>query len=170
MYESLGFDSTDILMLKDHLNANIISVKNFFMTYATAQFDNRIRDNIQLLFCASEKEKQQLLKNVYDYNEAMIRVSGYPVLDALSDKREKLILIAPGERRQFCIYENSKHYLFSESRFFKLYNALLTDSRLHKTIRENGYELAVLLPQSIEKFKKLLHSDENVRIYSMSDR
>ncbi len=170
VYESLGFDSTDILMLKDHLNANIISVKNFFMTYATAQFDNRIRDNIQLLFCASEKEKQQLLKNVYDYNEAMIRVSGYPVLDALSDKREKLILIAPGERRQFCIYENSKHYLFSESRFFKLYNALLTDSRLHKTIRENGYELAVLLPQSIEKFKKLFHSDENVRIYSMSDR
>lgn len=170
VYESLGFDQTDILLLKDHFNAKIISIKNFFMTYATAQFDNRIRDNVQLFFCASETEKQHLLKNVYDYNEAMIRVSGYPVLDALSDKREKLILIAPGERRQFCIYENSKHYLFSESRFFKLYNALLTDSRLHKTVRENGYELAFLLPQSIEKFGKLFHSDENVRIYSMSDQ
>ena len=170
VYESLAFTKKDILFLKDMFNARIVSVKNFFMTYATAQFDNRLRDNIQMFFCASEVEKRHILKNVYDYDEAMIRVTGYPMLDAISDKKEKLILIAPGERRQFCIYENSDHYRFSESRFFKLYNALLTDTELLRSLKENGYELALLIPRSIEKFKRLFYSDKAVRLYGMSEQ
>lgn len=170
VYESLAFSKKDILFLKDLFNAKIVSVKNFFMTYSTAQFDNRLRDNIQMFFCASETEKKHILRKVYDYDETMIRVTGYPMLDALSDKKDKLILIAPSERRQFCIYENSDHYRFSESRFFKLYNALLTDTELLQRLRENNYELALLIPQSIEKFKKLFYSDKTVHLYGISEQ
>ena len=168
VYEALGFHQKDLLFLKDLFHAKIISVKNFFMTYASAQFDNRLRDNIQMFFCASEREKQHILKSVYDYDEAMVSISGYPLLDMLHNQKEKLILVAPSERRQFCIYENSEHYRFSESRFFKLYNAILTDSELRRRLKDYGYELVLLLPPSIEKFSRLFYSDKYIRVCGFS--
>ncbi len=168
VYESLLFSKQDILFLKDLLTAKIVSVKDFFITYGTAQFDNRLRDNMQLFFCASEKEKEHILRSIYDYDESMVRVTGYPILDTLSDAREKLILLAPGDRQQFCIYENSDFYRFSESRFFKLYNDILTDASLHAALKEKGYRIAVMLPYSIEKFLKLFFSDELVTLYPCS--
>ncbi len=170
VYESLMFSKTDILLLKDLFLAKIVSVKDFFITYGTAQFDNRLRDNIQLFFCASEKEKQHLLRKVYDYDASMIRVTGYPILDTLSDEKEKLILIVPGDRRQFCIYENSDYYRFSESRFFKLYNDILTDGRLHTALKENGYRIAVMLPYSVEKFLPLFASDDVVSLHHCNSK
>ena len=164
VYESLMFNKNDLLMLRDLLSAKIISDKNFFITYGTAQFDNRLRDNIQFFFCASEKEKQHILREVYDYDEAMIRLTGYPILDTLSDEREKLILIAPGDRRQFCIYKNSDYYRFSESRFFRLYNDLLTDNRLHSALKEKGYRIALMLPFTIEKYLPLFASSDVITL------
>ncbi len=166
VYESLLFSSKDMLFLKDLINTKIVSVKNFFITYGTAQFDNRLRDNTQLFFCASRKEKEHILRGVYDYDESIVKVTGYPVLDILSDAKEKLILIAPDDRRQFCIYENSDYYSFSESRFFRLYNDILTDVRLHEALKQHGYKLAVLMPYSAEKYLQLFHSDEYVQLYT----
>lgn len=170
VYESLGFSEKDKLFLRDLFNAKIVSVKNFFMTAATAQFDNRLRDNTQIFFCASEKEKEHILKNVYDYDSSMIKITGYPMLDALTDKKEKIILIAPGDRRNFCIYENSDYYRFSESRFFKIYNALFTDSRLLSEFKKHKYKIAVLMPPAIEKYIKMFHSDDTVQLYQYTEQ
>ena len=165
VYESLCFSKTDLLFLKDLINSSVVSVKNFFITYASAQFENRLRDNTRLFLCASEREREQLLKGAYDYDEGSVRVTGYPLLDTLTDAREKLILIAPGDRRMFCIYENSEYYRFSESRFFRLYNDILIDAPLHEALRSSGYRIALLLPFQIEKYLRLFHSDELVTLY-----
>ena len=165
VYESLLFSPTDQLFLKDLLMARIVSVKDFFITYGTAQFDNRLRDNMQFFFCSSDKEKEHILRPVYDYDASMVRVTGYPLLDTLTNEKEKLILIVPGERQQFCIYENSDFYRFSESRFFKRYNALLTDGKLHNALREKGYRIAVMMPYAVEKFLKLFAADDLVTLY-----
>ncbi len=169
VYESLQFSKKDLLMLKDLFRANIVSVKNFFITYASAQFDNRIRDNTQLFFCASQKEKEHILKSVYDYDPSMVRVTGYPSLDRLIDEKERLILLSPGDRRQFCIYENSDYYKFSESRFFRAYNALLSDQRLRDALEKYGYHLGVLMPYSVEKFIKLFQTGDRISFYSYYD-
>lgn len=170
VYESLGFSQKDKLYLRDLFNAKILSVKNFFMNYASAQFDNRLRDNTQLFFCSSEKEKNYILKSVYDYDKSMIKVTGYPMLDALNDEKEKIILVAPGDRRTFCIYENSKYYHFSESRFFKVYNNIMTDIRLLEQVKNYGYKIAVLMPPAIEKYIKLFHSDDTVQFYPYTEQ
>ncbi|MDD6490159.1 MAG: CDP-glycerol glycerophosphotransferase family protein [Clostridia bacterium] len=170
VYESLGFSEKDRLYLRDLFNAKILSVKNFFMTSATAQFDNRLRDNTQIFFCASEKEKEHILKDVYDYDDSMIKITGYPMLDAVTNKKEKLILIAPGDRRLFCIYENSDYYRFSDSKFFKLYNAILTDNKLLEQCKQNGYKIAVLMPPAIEKYIKMFHSNETVTLYPYTEQ
>ena len=170
VYESLGFSEKDKLYLRDLFNAKIVSVKNFFMNYASAQFDNRLRDNTQLVFCASEREKKYILKNVYDYDASMIKVTGYPMLDALNDEKEKIILIAPGDRRTFCIYENSDYYHFSESRFFKVYNSILTDIKLLEQVKNHKYKIAILMPPAIDKYIKLFHSDDIVQLYPYTEQ
>ena len=169
VYESLRFTEKDILFLKDLMNASVVSVKNFFITYASAQFENRLRDNTQLYLCASMREREQLLRGVYDYDESVIKTTGYPMLDTLTDEHERLILIAPGDRRQFCIYENSEYYRFSDSRFFKLYNDLLIDPALHEALKKFGYRIALMLPFPVEKYLQLFHNDELVTLYQTTE-
>ena len=171
VYESLAFTKRDIIYLKDLFNAKVISIKNFFMTYDTAQFDNRLRDNTQMIFCSSENEKEQLLKKVYDYDETMIKITGYPMLDAVSNKKEKIILIAPGDRKLFCIYENSSYYRFADSRFFKTYNSVLTDTEFLKELKKLGYKIALLMPQAIEKYIKMFSADgDTVQLYNYTEQ
>lgn len=162
VYEALAFTPHDILYCKDLLNAKIISIKNFFLTYDTAQFDNRLRDNTQAVFCSSEQEKERLVREIYDYDPSMIKVLGYPILDSVKDHKEKLILIAPGDRKQFYIYENAHYYHFSDSRFFKTYNSILTDVDLLNAMKASGYKIAVLMPRTIKKYIKMFTADEEV--------
>lgn len=169
-YDSLGFSEKDKLYFRDMIRAKTISVKNGFVTYHTAQFNNRLRDNTQFVFCTSAREKNQMLSPVYDFDRSMIRTAGNPVLDAVSDKREKLILIAPGDRRLFNIYENSDYYRFSDSSFFKAYNNLISDFALLRSCRENGWRIAVLMPKAVEKYLKLFQSDDIVTLYPATEQ
>lgn len=171
VYESLAFNKSDIIYFKDLLNAKIISIKNFFMTYDTAQFDNRLRDNTQMVICASYQEKEQLLKKVYDYEDTAIKIVGYPMLDAINNQKEKLILIAPGDRKLFCIYENSSFYRFADSRFFKTYNSLFTNTEFISALKAANYKIAVLMPQAIEKYIKMFQADgDTVQLYSYTEQ
>ncbi len=169
VYESLGFSKRDRLILRDLLNAKIVSVKNFFLTTDTAQFDNRLRDNTQMVYCASKQEKEQILHEVYDYDESMIKLTGYPMLDSINDNRKKIILISPVDRHLFNIYENSNFYHFSDSRFFKVYTELLSDRELLTAVQSAGYTIALMLPKTIEKYSKMFATDDCIKIYENNE-
>lgn len=169
-YQSLGFTETELLCLRSMITARIVSIKNFFLTYQTAQFDNRLRDNTQLIFCASEKEKENLLSPPYDYDAGMIHVTGNPLLDAVSDHREKLLLFAPGERRLFHVYEHSSYYRFSDSAFFRSYSDILSDPSLIEEYRKKGWKIALLLPPSLQKYSSMFHSDDIVKLYPYTEQ
>ena len=170
VYRSLGFTQSDMLFLRDLFNAQIFSVKNFFATGNSPQFDNRIKDNIRKYFCASDFEKNNLLENAYGYSSDMIETTGYPILDPTFDKKEKLILISPGNRKQFLAYANSDNSKFSESKFFKIYNSLLTNESLLAALSEHEFKIAVLMPPSIEKYMYSFFSDENISFYSYTEK
>ncbi len=169
-YDSIGFNDKDKLYLRDMMTAMTISIKNYFMTYETAQYNNRIRDNTQMVFCASQKEKENLLLPIYDYDESMIKVTGSAMLDVISRKKEKIILIAPGKRKLFKIYENSGYYRFTESSFFKAYNDLLSDEELLEACKLYGWQIAVLMPKSIEKYASLFPDDPTIRVYPYNEQ
>ena len=170
VYRSLGFSTNDMLFLRDMFNAQIYSVKNFFVTGNSPQFDNRIKDNISQYFCASPFEKNNLLENTYGYSSDMIKTTGYPILDPTFDKKEKLILISPGNRKQFLTYANSDNTKFFESKFFKIYNSLLTNESLLSSLSEHQFKIAVLMPPSIEKYMYAFFSDENISFYSYTEK
>ena len=146
VYDSLGFSKNDIIFLRDYFNSKIFSVKNSFMTSNTPQFDNRLKDNISKYFCASETEKQNLLQKQYGYSDDMIKITGYPILDSTFNEKEKLILLTPGNRKSFSAFNNSNFNTFSESKFFKVYNSILNDTKLNTSLSENEFKLAVLMP------------------------
>lgn len=168
VYETLGFSAKDRIYLKDLFCANVVSVKNFFMTAQTAQFDNRLRDNVSLVCCCSEKEKKQLLQPVYGYTENMVRVVGYPVFDALKLAPEKRILIYPAEHKEFMMYENLSEHSFEDTAFFKVYDSLLTDESLLECAEKKGFKITLLLPPSLEKFVKHFSSGGNVEVVAFS--
>ena len=170
VYNSLGFSETDMIILRDMFNAKIFSVKNFFAAGNSPQFDNRLKDNILKYFCASDFEKNNLLKNTYGYCPDMIETTGYPILDPVFDKKEKLVLISPGNRKQFLTYLYSDNSKFSEGKFFKIYNSILTDEKLLSAIQENGFKIAVLMPPSIEKYMYSFFSDDNISFYSYTEK
>ncbi len=169
-YDSIGFQEDDTLYLRDMMMARTISAKSYFMTYETAQYNNRLRDNTQLVFCASNREKENLLAPVYDYEDSMIRVAGNALLDAVSAENEKIILIAPGKRKLFRIYENSSYYRFTESSFFKAYNGLLSDRSLLDACKEKGWKIAVLMPRSIEKYASLFPENPCLTVYPYNEQ
>lgn len=169
-YDSIGFNSKDKLYLKDMINAETFSVKNYFMTYQTAQYNNRLRDNTQIVFCASPKEKDNLLMPVYDYNDDLIKITGNALLDAASDNHEKIILISPGKRKLFRIYEHSNYYRFTESSFFKAYNGVLSNKDFMRICRDNGYKIAVLMPSSIEKYAALFPDNPELKVYPYNEQ
>ena len=151
-------------------NARIFSVKNFFVTGNSPQFDNRLTDNISKYFCASDFEKNCLLKSSYGYSSDMIEMTGYPTLDSTFDQKEKLILISPGNRKNFLAYSNSDNSKFSESKFFKVYNSILTDETLLSAIQENDFKIAVLMSPVIEKYMYSFFSDKNISFYSYTEK
>lgn len=152
VYEALGFTAKDRLYLRDLFQAHVVSVKNFFMTARTAQFDNRLRDNVSLMLCCSESEKKQLLHPAYGYTENMLRVTGYPMFDAFRTKPERQVLIYPAERHEFMMYENLSDRSFTDTAFFKVYNTLLNDEKLLDFAERQDYKITLLLPPSLEKF------------------
>ena len=146
------------------INAKTVSVKNFFLTCQSELYDNRLRDNTNIVFCTSAAEKKNLLAPSYDYDESMINITGSPLLDAVTDKRKKLILIAPEERRRFSVYENSIYHKFSQSIFFNEYNDLISDTGLIAECRKNGWKIVLLLPYPLDKYFKMFHSDDTVYV------
>lgn len=169
-YEYLSFNRDDMIYLRDMVNAKTISIKNFFLTYQSALYDNRLRDNTHIVFCTSKTERDNLLAPIYDYDESMIHIAGSPLLDAVINKSEKLILIAPEERRWFSVYENSNYYKFSESILFNEYNNLISDPELLSEFRKNGWKIAVLLPPLLSKYYKMFRSDDVVQIYQYTEQ
>ncbi len=170
VYDSLGFTASDKLFLKDLFNPKIVSVKNFFMNYETAFSGNRLTDNFSACFCASATEQEHLLRKEFDFSKDMIHITGYPVFDSALDQKENLILIAPGSRRQFCTYNYSDYYRFSESAFFKVYNAIITDSRLLDAMKAHNFRLAVLMPPAVEKYMNAFLSNDIVGLYSYTEK
>lgn len=164
-YSGLGFTEEDRLYLRDMASAQIISVRNRFLCTPRTDIDNRLADNIRTIFTASNEEKQALLSPELDYDEDMIITAGNPLLDALTDKREKLILISPGRRRIFEVYDHSSLHRFTESIFHREYSALLSDPALLNICRRFGYKLALMLPKEAEKYERTFPQTDLMSVY-----
>ncbi len=146
-----GFSGNYQKYFRSLLRARIACIQHGLTVQDIAQFQNRIKDNTSLYFCASKYEIANLKRPIYGYDGSELKLTGCPRYDGLVNDDRRQILISPTWRRNVVITGNkagtAKAYnpQFKHTRYFELYNRLINDERLLKAAEKYGYKLVYLI-------------------------
>lgn len=177
--------------LKNHALRDIIASRPFvFLQHGVTQnFVNwlgKYVQNLSGLIATAKPETRAFLEDAYGYSRREVWETGFPRFDRLYHDEQKLITFMPTWRLWLFSSPNqvtgvwSPRPGFTESAYFKFYNALLSNERLIAAAQELGYTLAffphpmIRLNGLVEKFNladiKVLSSETPYReIYAKSD-
>lgn len=139
--------------VKNHALRDMIALRPFvFLQHGVTQnFVNwlgKYAQNLSGLVATATQEEQAFLKEAYGYSKREIWLTGFPRFDRLYHDEQKLITFMPTWRQWLFSTLNHKTGVwsprpgFTESNYFKFYNALLSNERLIAVAREWGYTLA----------------------------
>lgn len=139
---------------------------------------NRYNKNYALFITSSSSERESIIRGNYGYSEDQVVLTGMPRYDYLKNDSKKYITVMPTWSSSLFgrfIPEESRWELlpgFEESKYYRMYTALLNDARLHDAALKRGYAIRfmphpALLPY-IDRFKLdnrviLLGSDTHYR-------
>ena len=125
---------------------------------------NRYNKNIDIFITSALAEYQSILEADYKYTENVVKLTGFPRYDGLINDTQKQILIMPTWRKAEVSEIDAKTGLrpyntkFKESNYFKTYNKLLNNKKLHSACEKYGYKLIFFphpaIHQQIEDFDK----------------
>ena len=117
-------------------------------------FDKPIRRFIT----TGEPEHNSLVGNKYGFDEDEVVITGFARHDRLDRaKTKKKIVVAPTWRKSLAgqmdpeTMERAYNPEFSESEYFKFFNALINDSRLIETLKRTGYSLDFVIHPALSK-------------------
>ncbi len=139
--------------IRDLPDFHVCCVQHGMSVQQIAVAQNRLRDNTRLYFCASKYEIENLSRPVYDYaGYGALKLTGVPRYDGLVNNDQKQILISPTWRMQAATPVRTSegevrdyNPLFKESTYFRIYNALINDSRLIEAAKKYGYRIKYVL-------------------------
>ena len=164
LFAFLGFDPNAKFYLQDLFNPKTVCIQHGLTVQNIAQYQNRLKDNIQLYCCASKNEIDNLSRGIYGYiNKEALALTGLARYDGLKNKDQKQILISPSWRRNLAgaskMGTPRKHSeAFKESDYYKLYNALINDKTFIDVAKKTGYKIVYLLhpitSSQIDDFEK----------------
>lgn len=146
-----GFKGALQKYFKNLLKARIVCIQHGLTVQDIAQYQNRLKDNTSLYFCASKYEISNLEKPIYGYTGSELKLTGVPRYDGLINDDHHKILITPTWRRNIVITGNkigtAKVYnpQFKNTNYFKIYNSLVNDRRLIEAAKKYNYKLVYLL-------------------------
>lgn len=114
--------------------------------------------DISLFVTSSKKEYESLMKNDYMFENDVVKLTGLPRFDVLSknDIKEKNIIALMPTWRNTLVPEirPSSQYRFYNPKFinsdyYKFYNKLINDKRLHDILKKKGYKILFCLHPSL---------------------
>lgn len=147
------FSTKNSAYIRDLIHFHVACVQHGMSVQKIAVAQNRLRDNIELYFCASCYEIENLMKPVYDYADySILKLTGVPRYDGLVNRDKKQILISPTWRMQAAVpvsknesVERDYNPLFRETTYYQVYNSLINDLRLLEAARRYGYRIIYVL-------------------------
>ena len=146
-----GFSNVIEEYYRDLFNYKVLCLQHGLTIQQIAEYQNRLFDNTQGYFCASQYEIKNLLHPVYGYNQNQIFLTGAPRYDGLINNDKHQIIIAPTWRRNVTAGTNLKGEMhaysvnFKHTEYFKLYNKLINDDKLITHAKMYGYRLIYLI-------------------------
>ena len=152
--------------------AGIVKGKKVFLQHGIINNDiSELRHDmlkLDLFICSTTGEYEAL--SGYGHPDGVLRRIGLCRYDALEAEHEV--------KRQILVMPTWRYYLrplddkeFCESEYYREFNSLLTDERLHRILEENDYELAFYVHYELQKFSPLFSStgSPRVKVRTMAD-
>lgn len=148
-----GFTINNECYFRDLFNYKSICIQHGLSVQYIPHLVNRINDDLQMFFLASEIERDNLMRPEYEYIDTknILTVTGSPRYDGLKNNDKKIILITPTWRNYLAVpvldrsvqrgYNNN----FKKSDYFKIYNSLINNKTLIENAKKNGYKIVYLL-------------------------
>lgn len=123
--------------------------------------------NIDLFVC-SAKPEYEYVKNNFGYKDNVVRMLGMCRYDDLYkvEKLTKKILVMPTWRYNLQGMDKKE---FTESKYFKTFEALLKNSRLKSILEKYDYELLFYPHIEMQKFIDCFTAEGRVRIMTFKD-
>ncbi len=158
--------------IRDLVYFHVACVQHGMSVQKIAVAQNRLRDNIELYFCASKYEIKNLSKPVYDYaGYDCLKLTGVPRFDGLVNRDKKQILISPTWRMQVAVpvtknegVERDYNPLFKETSYYKVYNSLINDDRLISAAKRCGYSIVYVLHPIVSAQAEDFDTNDYVKI------
>jgi hypothetical protein len=132
---------------RDLFSARVVCIQHGLTMQDIARIMHRSHAGIERYYCASRYEVGNLLKPEYGYSADQLALTGIPRFDGLHSTPKRRLLVAPtwlpelagaatalGERR-------APAPDFLDTRFFRVFESLLTDPRLLECAIEKDYSI-----------------------------
>lgn len=126
---------------------------------------SKCKAKIDMFVTSTKKEYEEIKTNKYMYDSEVV-LTGIPRFDKLKDNKEKMILIAPTWRTYLSGPINSEGFHgikedFENSEYFIRYKSLLTNEKLLKNLKDNGYRILFLLHPGFKLYEDFFKKLEN---------
>ncbi len=169
-----GFSKWEIRFVQDRLHAVNTCIQHGLSVQDLTADSTRIRNNNKRYYCASPNEIENLSKPEYDYDPAVLKLTGIPRYDGLVNRDQKQILITPTWRSYIAmppVMGQARPYNpdFVNTDYFRIYQELLDNEKLSRTAEQTGYKIIYLLHPVTSSQKEDYHSDGNVEIVSATE-
>jgi CDP-glycerol glycerophosphotransferase (TagB/SpsB family) len=147
------FSMKNSAYIRDLIHFKVACVQHGMSVQKIAVAQNRLRDHIDLYFCASKYEIENLSKPIYDYRDYdILQLTGVPRYDGLISHDVHQILISPTWRMQAAVpvtvnesVMRDYNPLFKDTSYYRLYNSLINDPRLLAAAKQYGYKIVYVL-------------------------
>lgn len=162
-----------------NLYKDLFTFKYVFLQHGIIRNDlsswlNKYNRNISMFVTSTKAEYESIIKDNYYYDTKAVKLTGLPRYDNLYNNNEetkKQILIMPTWRAYLLGSKIDKHNRmyndkFKESYFYKTYNSLLNDERIHQALKEYGYKMKFCLHPMIKVQQKDFKTNDYVEIIS----
>ena len=122
---------------------------------------NRFNTNFTGCVTSTENEYKSILNCQYFYSSKEVWLTGLPRYDKLYDNKQKIILVMPSWRKELMeqtwdkknnIYVWTVSETFLNSEYYNRYKRILTNKKLLKLCKKNGYKICFMPHPLVNRF------------------
>jgi len=149
--------------IKDLLfNENKVFLQHGITKDDVSDLYSRYNQDFNLFITACEREYESIISNKnYGMGKSVVKLTGFPRHDALSDCREKIVIINPTWRLNLSGVSEEE---FAESDYFSKWNGFLNDKNFLSALRKYRYKALFVVHNKMKPFSKLFSLPNKVSI------
>ncbi len=142
--------------LNDLFRFDFVFLQHGIIVNDLSSWLNRYNKDIRLFITSTQREYDSILEYPYCYTEKNVLLSGLPRYDKLASDPQSKLILAPTWRHDLVgdtpVVKGQRAYNsdFRNSEYFKFYNKLMNDPKLHRALKTHNMTAEFYLHPSFE--------------------